>query len=88
MCQKSEHVLLAKKGLKNLSPGVGTYIPAGIKASIDGESLEDRRETAWRWARAGHQGTERGSSQPKQVREAEQQEGTLKGRLGPQPVAL
>lgn len=33
------------------------------------------------------QGTERGSSQPKQVHEAEQREGTLKGRLGLQPVA-
>lgn len=34
-----------------------------------------------------HQGTERGSSWPKQVHKAEQREGTLKGRLGLQPAA-
>lgn len=60
MCQISERFLLAKKVLENPSPGVGAHIQPGIKAFMDGEDLEDRREKQHGGGqRAGHQGIER-----------------------------
>lgn len=86
MCRIRERFLLAKKVLKNLSPGVGARIQPGIKALVDGKTWRTGEKRHGGGQREGT-GAERGSSRPSRGTKAEQQEVTPKGRLGPQPMA-